>query len=268
MSDRERFRPFTGDASKRILLKDAPLPLVLCQIRWPELNHLQIDLKPLALAFGAALRDYPIFVVSDEVSYTVTPEGLQQTEGGAVFQWQSLDGAWTVSLGRRFMSFYCTQYTEYEAFAERLTVILRELEEHIKVPVVERIGVRYVNQVTSPSMVENLSDYVNPEVLGYSSFKPLSSEVRLVGNANQALYAVEDVKLQVRSGIVPAGESVDPAVPLATTASWVLDLDAFTSSIMPFDVASALRVAGKLSDTTYDFFKLVVSDGFIREFGG
>lgn len=268
MSDRERFRPFTGDASKHILLKEAPLPLVLCQIRWPELNHLQLEMRPLALAFGAQLEDYPIFQESQEVSYTITPEGVQQVGGGAVFEWRSLDGAWTVSLGKRFMSFYCTKYTNYAVFEERLADVLGKLVEHIRVPVIERVGVRYVNQISNPDLVDDLGEYVSPDVLGYSSLKPVSSGVRLVSNANQALYSVEDVMLQVRSGVVPAGETVDPAVAAIGSESWVLDLDAFTARIVPFDVASALTMAGKLSDAAYDFFKLVVTDGFIREFGG
>jgi uncharacterized protein (TIGR04255 family) len=193
---------------------------------------------------------------------------VQQVGGGAVFQWRSLDGAWTVSLGKRFMSFYCTAYTDYASFEERLAEILGKLADHIKVPVVERVGVRYVNRISNPNLVDNLVDYVKPEVLGYSSLQPFSRDLRLVSNANQALYAVEDVMLQVRSGVVPAGETVDPAISPALVESWVLDLDAFITSIVPFDVASTLKMTGKLSDTAYDFFKLVVTDGFIREFGG
>jgi uncharacterized protein (TIGR04255 family) len=268
MSERERFRPFTGDTSKRVLLKEAPLSLVLCQVRWPELNHLQLDMKPLALDFGSKLRDYPIFQESQEVSYTITPEGVKQEAGGTVFQWKSIDATWNVSLGRRFLTLYCTEYSDFTAFSERLALILELLEASINVPLIERIGVRYVNQIVNPLLIEHLGEYVRPDVLGYSSLTPASPEVKLVSNANQALYAVEDVMLQVRSGVVPPGQTVDPAVPAAEAESWVLDLDAFSSNIVPFSVSTALTAAGKLSDTAYDFFKLVVTDGFIHEFGG
>jgi uncharacterized protein (TIGR04255 family) len=268
MQERERFRPFTGDASKRILLKDAPLSMVLCQIRWPELGHLQLDMKPSALAFGSQLDDYPIFQESQEISYTITPEGVQQGGGGTVFQWHSLDGSWNVSLGRRFLSLHCTDYPDFTAFSERLAAILKHLETHIRVPLVERVGVRYVNQIVDPQLIDHLGEYVRPEVLGYSSLVPVTPGTRLVSNVNQALYSVEEVMLQVRSGIIPAGQTVDPAVPAATTESWVLDLDAFNGNTLPFSVPDVLDAAGKLSDTAYDFFKLVVTDGFIREFSG
>ncbi|GAA1871850.1 hypothetical protein GCM10009715_18410 [Paeniglutamicibacter psychrophenolicus] len=268
MHERERFRPFTGDTSKRILLNDAPLSMVLCQIRWPELGHLQLDMKPRVLEFGSKLSDYPIFQESQEISYTVTPEGVHQGGGGTVFQWRSIDGTWNVSLGRRFLSLYCTDYPGFTIFSERLTKILELLEEHMGVPLIERVGVRYVNQIVDARLIDNLEEYVSPVVLGYSSLVPASPEIMLVSNANQALYSIEDVMLQVRSGMVPADQSVDPAVPAANTESWVLDLDAFNGNVLPFSVPDVLDAVGKLSDTAYDFFKLVVTDGFIREFGG
>jgi uncharacterized protein (TIGR04255 family) len=268
MTDRERFRPFSGDTSKGILLKKAPLPLVLCQIRWPELNHLQLEMKPLALEFGSKLNGYPIFQESQEVSYSVTPEGVQQIGGSAVFQWRSIDGAWTVSLSRRFVSLYCTQYPNFTEFNARLAEVLEHLERIIAVPLVERVGVRYVNQVVDPKLIGHLEEYVRPEVLGYSALTPASNKVRLIGNTNQALFAVEDVMLQVRSGVVAAHEVIDAAIPPAPTQSWVLDLDAFNNHLVPFRISDVLDAAGRLSDTAYDFFKLVVTDGFVQEFGG
>lgn len=268
MSDRERFRPFTGDATNRILLKESPLPLVLCQVRWPELNHLQLDMRPRALEFGTHLSEYPLFQESQEMSYNLTPEGVQAIGAGTVFQWRSVDGAWNVSLGRRFLSFYCTQYSNFGVFSERLSEVLSYLAGSVGVPVIERVGVRYVNQVANARLLENLSEYVRPEVLGYASLAAASPSVKMTSNTNLALYSVEDVTLQVRSGVVPAGETVDGALPALATESWVLDLDSFTSNTEPFDVAEIVTSAGKLSDTAYDFFKLVVTEGFIKEFGG
>ena len=193
---------------------------------------------------------------------------MQQGGGGAVFQWRSIDGSWNVSLGRRFISLYCTDYPGFSVFNERLTAILEHLEKSIGVPLIERVGVRYVNQIVDPRLIDQLGEYVRPDVLGYASLTPASPEVRLVSNANQALYSVEDVMLQVRTGMVPVGQAVDPAVQAATTESWVLDLDAFNGNTVPFNISDVLDTVGRLSDTAYDFFKLVVTDGFIREFGG
>src|SRR6478735_6836140 len=110
MADRERFRPFTGDTERKIRLKDAPLALVLCQLRWPDFNHLQGDLTEIAHAFGSALEGYPVISSVHELGYTISPEGVTATPGDKIFQWRSIEGVWNVSLSKRFASFYCTAY--------------------------------------------------------------------------------------------------------------------------------------------------------------
>jgi len=267
MADRVRFRPFTGDTEKKIRLKDAPLALVLCQIRWPEFQHLRGDLSETALAFGSVFDEYPVISDLHEVAYTITPESVTQQLGEKIFQWHSIDGVWHISLSRRFVTLYCTTYTSFPDFLERLKSVLDAVGAHVKVPLIERVGVRYVNQVTDPRLVENLAEYVRPEVLGYSALTGVSEEVRLASGANQARYLVEGAALQVRSGIVPAGETVDPAVSPAQVSSWILDLDASAERVTPFDAPSVLATAGKLSDFAYDFFKYVSTDGFLKEFG-
>ncbi|ACZ32051.1 hypothetical protein Xcel_3046 [Xylanimonas cellulosilytica DSM 15894] len=267
MADRERFRPFTGDTEKKIRLKNAPLALVLCQIRWPEFQHLRGDLGETAQAFGSVLDEYPVISNLHEVAYTITPEGVTQQPGEKIFQWHSIDGVWHISLSRRFVTLYCTTYTSFPDFLERLESVLEAVETQVKVPLVERVGVRYVNQVTDSRLVENLGEYVRPEVLGYSGLAGVSDYVRLASSANQARYVVDDAALQVRSGIVPAGETVDPAVSPAQVPSWVLDLDASSERVAPFDASSVLSTAGRLSDFAYDFFKQVSTEGFLKEFG-
>lgn len=269
MLDRDRYRPFTGDTTKQIRLKSAPLELVLCQVRWPDLAHLQGDLKPVALRFGGTLIDYPVYGEVQELTYIITPDGVQQNAGGTIYQWRSLEGDWHISLSRRFLSLYCTKYQDFGTFSERLRPVVEAVGTAVGVPLIERVGVRYVNRITEQHLIENLSEYVCPEILGYAALpSPASGEVTLVSNANQARYAVGEISLQVRSGIVPMGETVDPAIQPAKVDSWILDLDAFTESARPYGVEPVMEVAGRLSDTAYDFFKLVTTDGFIREFGG
>lgn len=267
MADRNRFRPFTGDANKKIRLSNAPLALVLCQIRWPDFTHLQGDLTETTSALGSKLEDYPLISHIHEVAYTITPEGLQQTPGEKVVQWQSLDGVWRVTLSRRFASLYCTSYSSFPDFQARLEQVLEALHSEVRVPLVERVGIRYVNQVTDVDFIENIAEYVRPEVLGYAALTGASGEAKLELSANQARYGVPGAALQVRSGLVPPGETVDPAVSPAKDLSWVLDLDSSSEEVQPFEVGSILAKTGKLSDFAYDFFKYVSTEGFLKEFG-
>lgn len=211
MSDRPKYRPFTGDSSGSVRLEQAPLELVLCQIRWPELMHLQGDLKPIALKFGSTISDYPLFSQVQEMGFNVTPEGVQQQVVGTIFQWSSIDGEWHVSFSRRFASFYCTSYESFTEFSDRLASVL-EAVGSVDIGILERIGVRYVNRISDRATIDDLSRLVRPEVLGYQALGPIASGVSLRNSVNQAVYAVDDAVLQVRSGMVPPGESVDPSV--------------------------------------------------------
>lgn len=268
MADRVRFRPFTGDTSKSIRLKSNPLALVLSQVRWPELAHLQSNLKATALDFGSALPEYPIYEEIQEVGYQITPDGVHQSVGDTLYRWASVDRTWHVMLGRRFVSLYSTSYVAFDEFSARMSAVLESVNTHVRAPLVERVGVRYVNRLDDPGLISRLAEYVRPEVLGYLSLSPESQDVRVINSANQVRYAIDDVNLQVRSGILPPNETADPAIPPVPVSSWVLDLDASSEQFEPFDVQSILASAGKLSDVAYDYFKLVTTDGFLREFGG
>lgn len=267
MADRERFRPFTGDTQKKIRLGDAPLALVLCQVRWPDFSHLQGDLTEVARLFGTALDEYPVMSVVHEVVHTITPEGVTQAPGEKIHQWGSVDGAWHVALSRRFVSLYCTSYTSFPDFLPHLERVFRALDSQVNIPLIDRLGVRYVNRIADARLVENLAEYVRPEVLGYAGLTGDSGETQLQSSANQARYVADGAALQVRSGLVPAGETVDPAVPPLPQPSWVLDLDAASERMVPFEVTSALAEASRLSDFAYDFFKYVSTEGFLKEFG-
>jgi uncharacterized protein (TIGR04255 family) len=269
MSERAKYRPFTGDSEKSVRLLEAPLELVLCQVRWPELSFLlEESFRPLALRLGQAILDYPVFSEAKEVNYSITPEGVSQNIGGSVFQWSSADQIWHISLARRFLSFYCTRYGGYVEFNERLVSVLERAQDVLSIPLIDRIGVRYVNRLADAALLENLGGLIRPPVLGYQALPPVAGqEVALLASTNHAIYSVGDASLQVRSGIVPANETVDPAISPLPAKSWVLDLDASAEARAAFDASMVADKASRLSDIAYDYFKFVITEGFEDRFG-
>ncbi len=270
MSDRVKYRPFTGDGQTSVELRDAPLELVLCQVRWPEMSFLQDDqLRPLAMRFGHALsQEYPIFSEAKEVNYVIGPEGVTQNVVGSVYQWVSVDEAWHISLAKRFVTIFSTKYTNYAEFDRRLRVAMEQVKALLEVQVIERIGIRYVNRLSDEGIMGTLSELVRPEVLGYLALPTAVGDVALRSSTNQANYSVGDANLQVRSGVLPPGETVDPAVPALNVASWVLDLDASSEGRRPLHLDEISGRASHLSDIAYDYFKFVTTQGFIDRFGG
>lgn len=261
-------RPFTGDQEKKIRLKNPPLRLVLCRVGWPDLTHLQKGFREAAEDFGSSISGYPLVVENYQTVLSWTSDGPTVTQGDEVYQWCSIDHNWNVILGPNFLSFYCLSYVSFEDFLPRLDAVLRQLVEALRVPYFEKIGIRYVNQVADSGFVRSLPHYLEPSVLGFAGLPINSEEVNLLGSQNQVVYQVEDSTLQVRSGIINAGQSVDPAIEPCDSISWVLDLDAWSHEVRRVGVDEVLEEALRLADINYDFFKLVTSDGFLQEFGG
>ncbi|TFC87168.1 TIGR04255 family protein [Cryobacterium sp. TmT2-59] len=269
MTDRERYRPFTGDSETRVRLQTAPLELVLFQLRWPELAYLQSEnLTPIAQAFGVTLSEYPLYSSTPEMTFSVGPTGVQQHEVGTVHQWSSIDRKRHVSLGKTFLSIYTQDYPGWPDFAEHLRVVLDLLQANVDIRYVERVGVRYLNRIADPELMGRLGELVTPQVLGYQSLPtPASADVVLLQNLNQAQFSVGGGILQVRSGVMAPGTTLDPSVAPVPGPSWILDIDAMIEVNAAFDLEGVLAQAGRMSDAAYDFFKFIIKTGFIDEFG-
>lgn len=262
MEERVRFRPFTGDMDRKIAMTNAPLSLVLVQIRWPEHARFLRDFRSLALDFGEQLRDFPLYQEVNEAGIQITPEGVQSVRGETAYQWQTIDGVWTVHLSARFVSLYCLGHTGYR-FSElmvRLEHITELLRDVLQVRSTERVGVRYVNRVSEPRALEALNQIFDASALGYANLAR-NDNVELLNAMTQAMYRAEEVTLHVRSGYLNPGDTVDAAVPALDRKSWVLDLDASDEGRREFDPAAASAEAGRLADAIYDFFKLVLRPG-------
>ena len=268
MTDRVRYRPFTGDEEVRIRLDAAPLELVLCQIKWPELGALQGDFTPLARQFGAALSDFPLYNATQEMGFEITPAGVSQKPLGTLYQWSSPDRKRSVTLGKSFLTLSSKRYEGYEEFSDQLGAVLAHLNATVNIPIVERVGVRYVNRIIDPSVTSRIHELVRPEILGYQALPTATTDVTLKQALNQALFEVGAGLLQARSGILSPGESLDPSIDVLNIPSWVLDIDSFQQEERIFGIDEVLSQAGRLSDAAYDFFKLVIKDGFIEKFEG
>jgi uncharacterized protein (TIGR04255 family) len=259
MTDRVKYRPFTDDGDLSVRLTETPLALVLCQVRWPQFASLQTDdqLRELAPIISQSMPDYPLVSESRTINYLITPEGMTHTEAGSVCQWVSLDEAWHISLSRQFLSLYTTQYNTYGDMDLRLRATLKTLRETVGVRLINRVGVRYVNRLSSEEDMTNLKSILKPELLGYSALElPY-----LQSSTNQATYHVDDAVLQVRSGFLQPNQTVDPAIESLPNQSWVLDLDASQEVRQVLDVDAVAQLASRMSDLAYDYFKAVAAEG-------
>lgn len=261
MTERVRFRPFTGDPKRRVEMSRAPLALVLVQVRWPEHGHLALDFKELALTFGKNLDNFPLYHEIVDQGFQITPEGVQQVRGETTYQWRSIDDVWVVQLTKTFVSLYCAPHEDYRysELAERLDQVVGLLHSVLKIQVTDRVGVRYVNRLSEPDFMSELPEIFDRRVLGMAGLEG-DHGVQLVNTLSQAIYRAEDVTLHVRSGYLGPNETMDPSIQPVPLQSWVLDLDASQELRMVYSSGQIQAVAGRLADTAYDFFKLVLKE--------
>ncbi len=259
--------PF-GDPCERVPLPDAPLALVLAQVRFTPI--VSIANADYIASFQESIRqNYPILTRELQQQIQLGPQGLQTTPPptpGVIWRFVDQDQNWRLSLAQDFIAVETSNYTHRDDFHKRLAQALTALEDHLRPGLTTRIGVRYMDRIAG-DMTTRLEDYVRPELLSLEATDLGSA--RLDSGVTEAHFAVDDVALKARWGSLPIGVVHDPIVqPLADQRTWVLDLDASTTDAGPFDASAIAESAKKFGEVIYRFFRWAVSDEFLREFGG
>jgi uncharacterized protein (TIGR04255 family) len=259
--------PF-GPSVDEVPLTRAPLVNVIAQVRFPAVMKIEADRGFVATFQEAIRKDYPILRPERQLGVTIGPGGVQPQDAGTVWRFETKDpDAWQVTLATTFVSLSAKRYTRRSDLLARLTVVLHALEGWLHPTVCDRIGVRYVDRVAGDTLVR-LADLVRPEILGVAGDGTSLGTVDVIHALSDTLFRLDDAsELRGRWGRLPAGATYDPGIEPAREASWVLDLDHYTSQPEDFDLAS---IGGKVSDfcdRIYTFFRWAVTDAFLDEFG-
>jgi len=230
---------------------------------------MQGDISGKAQVLAQSLADdYPLYNQAQEVSFTIGPGGVAQTQGGVVYQWAAIDDMWRVSLNSQSVSLSCLKYTTFDDFAARLRPILGAVDSTMPLPKIDRIGLRYVNQFSEPEFVTEPDRFVDTNILGFPALKLPATDAMLVTGLCQAIYQIDDVALQARSAFVPAQQVFDPAIRQLAVPAWIVDLDGFAEGPRPFSLDPVMETVSKLADMDFDFFKLIAQPALIERYGG
>lgn len=269
MGTREKYRPFTGDTNRKVRLDAAPLQLVIVQIQWPEHTRLTSSFDTAVKSFSSELKGFPLANTASEAEFKISPDGIEQVQGGVSYEYSSADGIWTVHLNQKFLSLSCGAYPDYkfQDLLDKLEPILHAVHKCLGIEVISRVGVRYVNRVENEDNIADLNQHFKSEALGYQ-FLDVPEGITLHGSLSQALYELNGIALNVRSGLMAPGQTPDQALAPLEKRAWALDLDAFQVTNQRFSLNSVMETVGNLSDTCYDFFKYVLLEAGETAFGG
>lgn len=258
--------PFAGPPPAEVPLAAPPLVRVVAQVRFPVIAS--IEHKAFIASFQEAIRkEYPILRPEESQSLALGSKGVVQQRTLKSWRFHDATGDWRVALGTAFLALETGRYQSRDDFLGRLRRVLDALVMHIDPGVIDRFGVRYIDRLDA-SQIPDLPMLVRPEISGILA-------TPLAAHANHALaeglFDLPDGSGQVlaRWGVLPAHGTVDPgAVEPIAAPSWILDVDAFRASSGAFDVEAIISQARGFAERIYSFFRWVVTDEFLRRYGG
>jgi uncharacterized protein (TIGR04255 family) len=240
------------------LLRQAPLRLVLCQLRFPKIFGLsRKDVRPFAR--GVA-DDYPVADVDQmqPVEFQISPGGIRQTQGmpQPVYKFQAEDGKWTVTLTEDWLALETTAYEGFRDFIGRWHRIAIEAQSAFELDRESRLGIRYVNELALGEVsAAELRECLSSEVLGplnldeaAESLQRSWQEVRLRYLGNEGC--------TMQHGYVQNAEE-----------EWVyvLDFDAYREGNRTLDLEDQAKGLAALNHRVFGLFqRSVTPDAFNR----
>lgn len=257
--------PLAGPPPAEVPLATPPLVRVITQVRFPVIAS--VEKREFIAPFQEAIRkDYPVLRPEQSQSVVLGPVGVRDARATTAWHFYDAGSDWRVTLAPDFLALETRRYTSRDDFIARFHRALLGLEEHFDPKLIDRLGIRYIDQVTGPNLTD-LPALVRPEVCGILS-TPLADSVVHALSDHVFVLPEEAGLVRARWGRVPGGSTVDPAVGSVEEPSWLLDLDAFQEDLGAFDVDAVVAQARDFAERIYSIFRWSVTDEFLRRYGG
>ena len=231
--------PLDLAAVDRSSLARPPLTTVICQIRFDTTAQAS-DARRLR-DLRAALGGEEAFPHVDEIrqgefSITVGPGGVspaaaQQTNSGRGWRLRSADGTRVVTLLPAWVTLEMFDYPGWdEGFYPTLQNLANAVRDIIDPAFEQRLGLRYINQVTVPDDVSNAAGwagYIDPAFLSVAAHPEIGPHVHLT--RQQTVLELEGgTRCNLNHGFAPDDDR-------GGSLTYVLDLDVYREGMRDFD---------------------------------
>lgn len=254
-------------------LRNAPLVHVLAEVRFSPV----LSFEKYVPAIQDALRElgYPRLVEGTVQTVTVAAEAPPQVSIRP--QWAFLQAEKTagIVLSESSLVLHTTRYSTVEPFLEGLQRVVAVLSEVVRIDLVERIGMRYIDRIL-PDEDGDLGPFVVPGLVGF----PMDDTGGLRALRTETAGRTADGVLVVRSVLLPPGQIVppdlDPTPVVYPDAEWhsvpalALDFDhytAFETEVFLFDAELVVQHARKLHAALRRAFDVAVTPYAIERWG-
>ena len=241
-----------------------PLLVTLCQVRYDARDDLasghtgKILLEHLAsLGLGSMtqIRQQQVVLISGPAAGQATQETPPQPAG---WQFTNESGTTTVNVLTDQMTLETRTYPGWDAFLAIWKHCLDALADASGPALSTRLGLRYVNRITSRQAREakdfRRADLVDPAFLGPIDESSLADYVTQTEGRATVKFP-DGTESLVQHGVV--AENPAPA--------FVLDIDCFQSVAIEFDRAALLDAASLLNERALQIFQAVVRPALQEE---
>ena len=266
-------QPLNPTPTPEVPLPRAPLARVIAQARFPPILAIR-DPDKVAVLQEALRETYPNLsqdqVHSIELGGGETPDVRQ----GLIWRLadREKDPRWRVSLGVDFVALETSAYNSRDDFLDRLRTVLSAVEQAFEPASARRLGLRYIDRLTDEA-VDRVGELIHPGVLGI--IRPPGNPESELGESvthlmTEAQFLARDgARVQGRWGQLPENATYDPtALEPVDKPSWVLDLDMFTTESQAFASEDLVTTATGFAKCLYWLIRQMVTEEFLRFYGG
>ncbi len=250
---------------QREVFARAPLAYVACEVRFPL--SLKLTEDEVLASFAEAFADLlPIPEVSNFIPH---PEmGLNE---GPEKQLRLLDKAKTasVSLTRRAVSVEATHYDGWDTFKSIVLRAAKSAAELAPIVGVERIGLRYINEIRVPDPISDTSRWAGWITEGViSQLEPISgytteSAQTVIEMHNQAKRLLARYAALVGSGVV-GDQPLRRQLPTKDGPFFVIDTDSYLQApdekMLDFTSTALSPVLDELHEPLGELFQRAITD--------
>ena len=210
------------DPVPEIPLVGAPLFQVICQVRFSNTPALVGDQNSVALA--DALAGYPVGRTVQGLTLSIGAGGDPTPVHQLIRQFSSTDGAWQVSVAEGFVSLETTAYDNRTDFCDRMVAILQAITVLATPPVLDRVGLRYIDRWSEPTVLGDITKLLEPPVRGI--FGQIGQGLAVVHTIGQHMLNVDSgVRSSCEAGTCPRREAwIPPSHP------WMFQAGCWTST--------------------------------------
>lgn len=248
----------TFPKSQRVIFKNNPLEVVICQLRFPTI--LEISTEKPAKFQNKIRNSYPLFeseqqTFPKEIADLLGRFPISQKVEGVNYKFISEDNRKLISLNPEFIAVSDKDYVTWDQFSQEIIRAKRALEDTYKPAFYTRIGLRYrdvINREKFGITGETWQTLLQSFLIGL-----LSGPDNVPTNIRNIKSEVSIELKEIKGGMVTIRHGIELTGP-DNREIYVIDADFYTNERSKSEDAFAnLR---RFNELAGDFFRWVITD--------